>query len=249
MKFKIVILAAGKGKRMHSNIPKVLTPLAEKPLLQYLHESVIASGIDLSPVVVIGPERLRVCDGFGGSCTYVVQEEQLGTGHAVMMTQDGILDADAVVVLNGDEPFVSSDALKKLTLRHIERANTITLMTTTVPSFDGWHQAFRQWGRILRGQDGHIIGIKEFKDASEQEKMIHELNPSLFCFDAIWLWENIKNLQTKNAQGEYYLTDLIAMAVAQGQKLSSIDVLPEEVIGINTQEERQIAEELLKRRV
>src|SRR3989338_8747582 len=149
MKFKFVILAAGKGKRMHSDIPKVLTPLAGKPILQYLHESVMFSQIDPSPIVVIGPERLRVCDGFGGACTYVVQEQQLGTGHAVMVTKEAVGDAEAIVVLNGDEPFISPESLQALVTRHIERGNIITLMTTTVPSFDGWYQAFRQWGRII----------------------------------------------------------------------------------------------------
>ncbi len=248
MKFKLVILAAGKGKRMKSDTPKVLTPIGGKPILQHLHESVIASDVDLSPIVVIGPERHRVCESFGGICTYVVQEQQLGTGHAVMVSKEATGDADAVIVLNGDEPFVSAESLQKLTIRHDERANTITMMTTTVPSFDGWYQAYSHWGRIIRGENGHINGIREFKDASEEEKMIRELNPSLFCFDATWLWKNISLLETKNAQGEYYLTDLIGMAVAQGQKLSSIDVAPEEVIGINTQEEREIAENILSKR-
>ncbi len=248
MNYKFVILAAGKGKRMMSDIPKALTPLGGKPLLQYLYESVVQSGIDGDPLVVIGPERQRLCDSFGGRCQYVVQEEQLGTGHALMVTKDVVADVDALIVLNGDEPFVSSRSLQKLQQRHEERGNTITLMTTTVPSFDDWYHAFHQWGRIVRGSDGHIVGITEYKDASEEQRAIREVNPSLFCFQGEWLWNHIHLIEKKNAQEEYYLTDLIGLAVAQGKKLSSIDVSPEEVVGINTPQEREIAEHVLQNR-
>lgn len=244
MKFQLVILAAGKGTRMKSTIPKALTPINSKPILQYLYDSVLASGIVVKPIVVIGPERQRLCEAFGGTCVYVVQEQQLGTGHAVMVTKDAVGDVDALIVLYGDHPFISSESIKKLAARHEERGNVVTIMTTTVPSFDGWYNAFRQWGRILRGPNGHIIGIREYKDADDDQKLIRELNPSLFCFETKWLWENIGKLETKNVQGEYYLTDLIALAVGQGERLSSIDVSPEEVVGINTAEERDIAERI-----
>ena len=248
MKIKVVILAAGKGKRMNSSIPKALSLVGGKPILQYLYDSILESKVDGPPVVVIGPEKQRLCESFGGVCEYAVQELQLGTGHAVNVSKDVVGDSDAVIVLNGDEPFVSARALQKLAKRHEERGNTITMMTATVPSFDGWYEAFCQWGRILRGSNGHIVGIRECKDATENEKDIRELNPSLFCFDAEWLWKNIDELGNANAQREYYLTDLIQIAVLQGKKLSSIDVAPEEVVGINTQDELKIAEDLLERR-
>lgn len=233
---------------MNSDIPKALTPIAGKPILQYLYESVIASAVDGTPIVVIGPERKRLCDVFGGVCEYVIQEEQLGTGHAVMMTKEAIGDADAIIVLYGDHPFVSPASIQALAKKHEERGNIITLMTTTVPSFDGFYQAFERWGRVLRGSNGHVSNIREYKDATEEERKVREVNPALFCFDTKWLWKNISSLQNQNAQQEYYLTDLIGLAVAQGEKLSSIDVFPEEVIGINTQEERSIAEEMLMKR-
>lgn len=248
MTFRFVILAAGKGTRMNSDIPKALTQVGGKPILQYLYEAVVASGLDGDPIVVIGHERTRLCEVFNGTCEYVVQEQQLGTGHAVMMTQSAVGDADALIVLYGDHPFISADSIRSLAKRHEERGNTITLMTSIVPSFEDWYQAFFQWGRILRGQDGHIIGIREYKDASESERQIHEVNPSLLCFDTKWLWENIRLLNNQNAQGEFYLTDLIHMAVEQKKKLSSIDVKPEEVVGINTHEEREIAEEVLRKK-
>lgn len=248
MKFKFVILAAGKGKRMQSDIPKALIPVGGRPILQYLYESVVASGLDGDPIVVIGPERNKLCETFGGSCAYVVQEEQLGTGHAVMATKEAAHDADAVIILYGDHPFISTSTIQALARKHEERGNVITMMTTRLSDFEDWRRAFSHWSRIVRGENGHIVRDVQFKDATEEEKKITEVNPCLYCFDTNWLWANIDSLKKENAQQEYYLTDLIGMAVSQGQKLSSIDVLPEEVIGINTQEERVIAESLLAKR-
>lgn len=245
MKFKLVILAAGKGKRMNSDIPKALTPVGGKPILQYLHESAIASGIS-RPIVVIGHERNRLCEAFGGDCDYVVQEEQLGTGHAVMITKDAVGDADALMVLYGDHPFISAESMKKLATRHEQDKNILTLMTTRLPDFEGWRKAFTHWSRIIRDESGRMTRDVQYKDSTEEEKIITEVNPCIYCFDTKWLWEHIAGLKNENAQKEYYLTDLIGMAVAEGHTLSSIDVAPEEVIGINTQEEREIAEELLR---
>lgn len=248
MTFKFVILAAGKGKRMQSDVPKALTPVGGRPILQYLYESVVACGLDGDPIVVIGPERKKLCEEFGGKCEYVVQEQQLGTGHAVMVTKDQVGDVDALIILYGDHPFISAASIQALAKKHEERGNVITMMTTCLPDFENWRRAFLQWSRVIRGPNGHIVRDIQFKDATEEEKKITEVNPCLYCFDAKWLWENVDALKNENAQKEYYLTDLIEMAVSQGQKLSSIEVSPEEVIGINTQEEREIAESLLKQR-
>ena len=248
MKFKVIILAAGKGTRMHSEIPKALTPIAGKPILQYLYESVRSSTVDHKPVVVIGPERQKLCEVFDGICDYAVQEEQLGTGHAVMVAREAVGEADAVIVLYGDHPFVSARTLQRLSELHDRAGGVITIMTTTVPSFEGWHSAYWHWGRILRDVHGHIVGIREFKDAMESEQQIREVNPALYCFDTKWLWENIEQIKNTNAKGEYYLTDLVELAVAQGNEITSMSIAPEEAVGINTQEERDIAEEVLKRR-
>lgn len=248
MKFKFVILAAGKGKRMNSNVPKALTLVGGKPILQYLYESVVASQIDGEPIVVIGPERQKLCESFGETCVYVVQEEQLGTGHAVLVTKEAVGDAEALIVLYGDHPFISTSSIQALAQKHEQRGNVLTMMTTHLPDFGDWRKAFLHWSRVVRGENGHILKDVQFKDATEEERMITEVNPCLYCFETKWLWENLVRVKKENAQDEYYLTDLIAMAVFQSQKLSSIDVSPEEVIGINTQEEREIAEEILKKR-
>lgn len=244
-KVRVVILAAGKGTRMKSDLPKVLTPIGGKPILAHLLASVMASDLDPRPLIVVGYMAEDVRAAIGEGCDYVLQPKALGTGQAVATAMPAVGDADAVVVLYGDHPFISAKTMRRLVARHEERKNTLTLMTTTIPDFEGWHAAFERWGRILRGADGHITDIREFKDATDAEKEIHELNPALLCFDAAWLRENIGRLGNKNAQEEFYLTDLIAMAVEQGRKLSSVSVDPEEVVGINTPQERAIAETIL----
>lgn len=244
MKFRTVILAAGKGTRMGSDRPKVLLPIAQKPILQHLIESIRASGVDGVPVAVVGPGGGGICEAFGENCHYATQEEALGTGHAVMCARDEVGESDAVIVLYGDHPFVSPEALRRLTSIHEEKGRVITMMTTVVPSFDGWYSVFRHWGRILRDTHGHVMGIREYKDAMESEQQIREVNPALYCFDAKWLWENISQLKNLNAKGEYYLTDLVELAVAQGNEVASSEIRPEESIGVNTPDEFALAEEM-----
>jgi bifunctional UDP-N-acetylglucosamine pyrophosphorylase/glucosamine-1-phosphate N-acetyltransferase len=247
MNFRFIILAAGKGARMHSEIPKALTPVCGKPILQYVHEAVMRTGLDKNPIVVIGPERISLCESFNGTCTYVVQEEQLGTSHAVQVTQPFIdKQTDAVIVLYGDHPFVSTQTLQCLVALHEQKSVVITMMTTTVPSFEDWHHAFLYWGRILRDSNNDIVGIREFKDATEQERKIREVNPALYCFDTKWLWQQIGEIKNVNANQEFYLTDLVELAVAQGHKIYSLSIPSEEAVGINTPEELEIAEKICR---
>ncbi len=245
MIFRTVILAAGKGSRMGSERPKVLLEIAGKPILQHLIESIRASGIDDAPVVVVGKDGgSGVCETFGETCGYAVQEEPLGTGHAVMCARETVGESDAVIVLYGDHPFVSSDALRRLTKIHADRQTVLTMMTTVVPSYEGWYGLFLHWGRVLRDAHGHILGIREYKDAMESEQQIREVNPAMFCFDAAWLWKNISQIKNLNAKGEYYLTDLVELAVAQGHEIAGSEIRPEESIGVNTPEEFRVAEEI-----
>ena len=244
MKIRFVILAAGKGSRMGADVPKALVPVAGKPILQHLIESVNESEIDGVPIIVIGHERTKLCEAFGEVCEYVVQEEQLGTGHAVMVTKDAVGDADAIIVLYGDHPFVSAGKLKELAVLHEGSNDVMTMVTTKVPSFDDWHSIYSHWGRIIRDTHGHVVGIKEYKDAMDSERDILEINPALYCFDTKWLWENISQLKNINASEEFYLTDLVALAVAQGHEINSMSIDPEEAIGVNTKEERDVAERI-----
>jgi bifunctional N-acetylglucosamine-1-phosphate-uridyltransferase/glucosamine-1-phosphate-acetyltransferase GlmU-like protein len=120
------------------------------------------------------------------------------------------------------------------------------MMTAVVPSFDGWYGMFMHWGRVLRDAHGHIMGIREYKDAMESERQGREVNPAMFCFDARWLWENVSQLRNTNAKGEYYLTDLVELAVAQGHEIASSAIRPEESIGVNTPEEFALAEAMYR---
>lgn len=247
MKFRIVILAAGKGTRMKQDIPKALTSVGGKPILQHLLESIEQSGLDSNPVIVIGKDSPKMGEVLGKVCEHAIQESQLGTGHAVRCTQDHVEGADALIVLYGDHPFLSAFTLQQIASTHQNHAAHVTMATTTLPSTDGWYQSFEKWGRILRDENG-VVGIKEYKDASDTEKQIMERNPALFCFRTDWLWDRLSKLKNENAQGEYYLTDLIGMAFQEGLKIPTVSIPPEEAIGINTPEEKEIAEELLRKR-
>lgn len=247
MTFRFIILAAGKGTRMKQDLPKALTPVGGKPILQHLYESVKASGVDGVPVIVIGPDQPPLCDAWNGVCEYVVQREQLGTGHAVNACRDAVTDADAIIVLYGDHPFISSTTLQQLAQLHEKSSGVLSMMTTIVPSFDVW-PIYYHWGRIIRDKHRHIMAIREYKDAMESEQAITEVNPALYCFDTKWLWNNVGQVKNFNAKGEYYLTDLVELAVAQGHDIASLTIAPEEAVGINTQEERLIAEKLLAKR-
>lgn len=246
MTFRFIILAAGKGTRMQQNLPKALTPIGGKPILQHLYESVKTSGVDGVPVIVVGPERPELCQSWGGQCDYVVQQQQLGTAHAVNVCRDAVNDADALIVLYGDHPFVSPQTLRNLADLHQKNHSIVSIMTTTVPSFDTW-PIYLHWGRVIRDSKGSVKAIREYKDATESERMITEVNPALYCFDTAWLWENIQHIKNINANGEYYLTDLVERAVAQGHEIATMSIPPEEAVGVNTQEEREIAEILLSK--
>ena len=241
----IVILAAGDGKRMKSTLPKMMHELGQKPLVEHVVAHAEESSCCEKPLVIVSPKHTLVQEHLGKRADYVVQPEQLGTGHAASMAEAVLKDrASHVVFLNGDMPNVSAESIKRLISRHVERNNTITMMTVTVPHFQDEYQSFAGFGRIVRGSNGHIVRIVEKKDASDSELEITELNPSVWCFEASWLWKSLKNLKNENSQKEYYLTDLISMAIDEGMKISSISIEPKEAIGVNTAEDLEVAKRL-----
>jgi len=242
---KVIILAAGKGTRMDSELPKVLVPLSGKPMIEYLVSAIVASGVDSQPVVVVSPDNkdiisqaLHVYD-----LQYAVQAEQLGTGHAVACALPEIAKADGLVVLNGDHPFISPAALRAL---GDSSGSTITMLTTSVHDFADWRKNFWQWGRIVRA-DGEIRAIIEFKDADDAAKEIKEVNPAVYRFDAPWFRNNIEKVGNNNAQKEFYLTDMIKLAFESGAKIDSIAIEPREAMGINSKAELEVAEKINSR--
>lgn len=245
MSTRVIILAAGKGKRMGSAIPKPLLPIAGRPMIEHLFDSVVDSGIDKRPIVVVAPDALeQFREVLDDRCEYVVQAEQKGTGHAVLVAEDAAHDADNIIVLYGDHPFLSPDIIRTLAELQKENSAVIAMLTIKVPNFDGDYATFKNWGRIIRDENKDLVASHEAKDATPEELEITELNPCIYSFRGDWLWEHLPRLGSNNAAGEIYLTDLIAMAVEEGHAVVTAPAEPFEVVGVNTQEELKTAERL-----
>jgi bifunctional UDP-N-acetylglucosamine pyrophosphorylase/glucosamine-1-phosphate N-acetyltransferase len=246
---RIVILAAGKGTRMNSELPKVLVPLKGKPMIKYLMDEVKMSRVDPRPIIVVSPDNQDIIKTAlnGYEAEYVVQSEQLGTGHAVACARSAFDNDDrkvvSIIVLYGDHPFLKSESIKKFSAVESE---VLTVMPTLLPDFAGWHQNFYHWGRFVKGLDGKVQRIVEFKDASEEEKLITEVNPGFMRFNKEWLFKNIDNLANNNNSKEYYLTDMVKVAFSAGENVGTINIEPHEAMGINSLEELKIAESLLQ---
>ena len=243
-KVKIVILAGGKCKRMQSNLPKGLFPIKGKPMIKHLLESIEKSGIDPRPVVVVGYKKELVIDELGEKYNYAIQEEQLGTGHAVLSAKEKVgSEANHVLVLYGDNPFMTAETMKKIVEEHLKSETKITMATVELPDFQDWRAFFyTNFSRIVRDENSEIVRSVEFKDASEEEKRITEVNPCYFCFEAKWLWKSLEKIENNNSQKEYYLTDLIGVAIKEGEKINSIAIEPKEALAANSQEELELLE-------
>jgi bifunctional UDP-N-acetylglucosamine pyrophosphorylase / glucosamine-1-phosphate N-acetyltransferase len=243
---KVIILAGGKGKRMGSELPKPLFPINNRPMIQYLIDSVLESGVDKEPIIVVSPSNKEMIEDSleGYPVKIAVQEKQLGTGHAVFSAKDLIeSEVENVMVLYSDQPFVSTKSIKNLSENH---KGKVSLMTVIVEDFNAWRQSFYPWGRIVRS-GGSISEIIEFKDASDEVKKIKEVNPALFNFNKDWLFDNIDKIKNNNKQGEYYLTDLIAIAFQQNIPIGSSTIEAKEAIGVNTPEDLKIARSLVSK--
>jgi bifunctional UDP-N-acetylglucosamine pyrophosphorylase/glucosamine-1-phosphate N-acetyltransferase len=245
-KTAIIILAAGKGSRMGGDIPKPLIELDGKPFIVHLLDSVEESGVCDELAIVIGNQATLMKETLGPDYTYVLQAEQLGTGHAVKVCRDTLEGkVDSVIVLYADHPFVDSETINELAVINQKENTVMGMATITVPDFDDWRSAMYNYGRIKRDESGNVAAIVEKKDASDEELTIREVNPAFFCFDAAWLWENLETVRNQNAQGEYYLTDLVKIAFEQNRKIASMETHPRAAIGINTPAELKVAEELV----
>jgi bifunctional UDP-N-acetylglucosamine pyrophosphorylase/glucosamine-1-phosphate N-acetyltransferase len=225
-KLAAVVLAAGQGTRMKSSLPKVLHPIAGRPMIDYVLDAVAALVPD-KPVVVVGHGADLVRQRVGDAATFVLQEEQLGTGHAVLQAREVLQDrADHILVLNGDMPLLTAETVRSLAAAHTARSATITLLTCKLEDPMGF-------GRILRDEHGSVVGIVEEHEATAEQQSIDELNAGVYCFDAAWLWEHLPRLE-QSPKGEHYLTDVVQMAVDERREVQAIDVGdPEETLGIN----------------
>ncbi|OGI82631.1 hypothetical protein A3I95_01325 [Candidatus Nomurabacteria bacterium RIFCSPLOWO2_02_FULL_44_12] len=239
-KVKIVILAAGLGKRMQSENPKVLAEVRGKSMLERLSQAA-QEVTGSNATAIVGHQADLIKSRFGDSLTYVIQEKQLGTGHALLVAKDELKDAEHIVVLYGDQPLITSETIKNLIKKHLDSGAKITFATTLVPDFSDWRAYFIKLGRVLR-KDNKITCIREYNDAIEEERSIKEINIGCFVFNAKWLWGNLEKIENKNRQKEYYVTDLIPMAFRNGNLVEGIPINPREALGANSKEELEILE-------
>ncbi len=243
MQLAHVILAAGKGTRMKSRLPKVLHPILDKPMILYAVETALRVSPQ-PPVLVIGHGAEEVRAAVGEKARFVVQNEQLGTGHAVLQAQP-LLEgsADAILVTYGDMPLLRAETLRHLVQEHARTRATITMLTVVLDDPHGY-------GRILRDDAGNVTGIVEEADATPEQRAIRELNVGIYVFDAAWLWEHLPQVEPSPVKGEYYLTDLVGMAVAEGRTVHALPVEDrEEVLGVNTRVHLAEVTRALQRRI
>ncbi len=245
---EIIILAGGKGTRMESDNPKALTLLDGKPFLTHILETLAQATVAVNPIIVVGYKKEMVYEVIGPKYVYAVQNEQLGTGDAVKSAKVKISQESLpVVVLYADHPLISVHTIEQLIAKQRQTKSPIVMATTTVPSFSGWYHAFMKWGRFKRNSLGDITQIIEYKDATDIEKEINEVNPAYSVFDGTWLWKHLEILKNENAQKEYYLTDLVKYAFDEGYLIPSVSIPPEEAIGANSKEELTILENIFKK--
>ncbi len=228
-----IILAAGLGKRMNNpTLPKVLVPMCDKPLLGH----VLDTSTQLNPekqIIIVGHYKEKVIDYINESdysnCGFAVQEEQLGTGHAVAQAKESLKDftGDALI-LCGDVPLLTKDTLDKFVASHEENNSVVSVLSTYTDNPFGY-------GRIIRDKDKNFIKITEEKDASELEKQVTEINSGVFLVDKALLFHALDRVTPNNAQGEYYLTDIISILKGENHKVMAFPVAEfEELQGVNT---------------
>lgn len=241
--FAIVILAAGKGTRMYSPLAKVLHPVGGLPMIVRLVGETRPMKAACT-LVVVGYQAENVQEVLSDfPVSFALQEEQLGTGHALLCALPVIpASCSRVLVLYGDTPLLTRETLVGFMKKHLESASILTVLGTELDDPGGY-------GRILLSGKGFLQGIVEDRDASPAEKEIRLVNTGIYCFDRLFLEEELPFLTQDNDQGEFYLTDLVAKAVKKGKKVTcSIADMPEEVMGINSMEELAKAEKILNMR-
>lgn len=242
-KIASVVLAAGKGTRMKSDTPKVLFPVAGKPMLQHIVNILMGAGIeDIFAVVGYGAEKVKAT--VHGPITWVEQREQLGTGHALSQAGNMLRGYTGhVLVLAGDTPLLTVATLQELVAEHTTGKNAATVLSARVPQPTGY-------GRIVRGSNGSVIAIAEEKDADSSQKKINEINSGTYCFNWSKVEPLLDRLSANNAQGEYYLTDIFSLLVLNGEKTGAYSVSDyREIMGTNDRVQLAQAEKIMRLRI
>ena len=242
MKTKALILAAGQGTRMKSNGSKVLHKVFGKSLVEYPILAAKAVGVE-EVCLIVGHKAEDVKNALGEDVSYVLQKEQLGTGHAVMQAMDFIESADEVLILCGDTPLVTGETLQDMLDFHHHNNNAITVLSAMMDDPTGY-------GRIVRDTNGNLKKIVEQKDATEEEKAIKEINGGMYAFDAKLLKYALSKLTNNNVQNEYYLTDTIEILLKEGHKVNAIATREaDDIAGVNSRVQLAAVTEVMKKRI
>lgn len=234
--FSTIILAAGRGKRMNSELAKVLHPIMGLPMLAYTLRTARAVG-SRKIVVVVGHQAQRVRAAFpDADLFFVEQREQLGTGHAVLQARDAFSGYEgSILILCGDVPLIMPQTLLSLGKVHRDKGAAVTVATALVDDPAGY-------GRVVLGADGEVLKIVEERDATGEEKEIRLINTGIYCVESGFLFDAVAELRNDNEQGEYYLTDIVFLARHRGLAVASFLVEdPRQVMGINTPEQLEEA--------
>lgn len=240
---RAVILAAGKGTRMRSKLPKVLHKVGGKAMLQHVLDAADAAGA-AEKIVIVGHGAELVESMVGEQGKIVLQAEQLGTGHAVMQTKDALADfTGTAMILCGDTPLLDGEELKKFYEAHVQSGAAATVLTAFMDNPFGY-------GRIVRDADGNVQGIVEEKDADAQQKLIKEINTGIYCLECPLMFDVLATLTCDNAQGEYYLTDVLTKLNEAGKKVGGVVTEDSDmVMGINSRRQLAEAESVMRVRI
>ncbi len=242
MKLAAVILAAGQGTRIKSDLPKVMHPLGGRPMVTYAVDTARALA-DARPVLVVGRGAEAVRETVGEAAVFVEQAERLGTGHAVLQARDSLQgQSDLVLVSCADMPLLTVETLRRMVEQQRQNSGPITMLTFVADDPRGF-------GRVVRDEHGDVVEIVEAAVATPDQLAIRELNTAAYCFDAVWLWSHIDHIPLSLPKREYYLTDLIAVAVAEGRRVEAVTTTEAEGLGVNTRVHLAEAERLLRRRI
>ncbi len=235
-----VIMAAGQGKRINAqDIPKVLYPVCGRPMLRYVYDAIRPIADEV--IIITGFQGHKVEAEMGGDkVKFARQAEQKGTAHAVMQAEKFLKGKDGIILItNGDGPLFSTRTFRELASRITEDGYTLAIES----AIEDKHPAY---GRVLRDDKSKVIGIREAKDASPKELKIREKNPGIYAVKNDWLWKALKKINKSKVSGEYYITDLVEIAIREGQKVEAIPMQdPREIKGVNTIEELHEVEEIL----
>ncbi|MBP2033943.1 bifunctional UDP-N-acetylglucosamine pyrophosphorylase/glucosamine-1-phosphate N-acetyltransferase [Clostridium algifaecis] len=238
-----IILAAGEGKRMKSATPKVLHKVCGKEMVNIVIDVVKKAQIDdINLVVGTGLEKVKKATELQ-NIQYSIQEKQLGTGHAVICAKNFLKGKKGTVaIFTGDAPLIKDDTIKKLINFHNEGGYSAVILTSLVDNPYGY-------GRIIREENGNVSKIVEHKDCTEEELKVNEINSSMYCFDIESLVDSLDKIHNNNAQGEYYLTDVIEILKKSGKKIGALPIPFEETLGVNSREQLAEAARIMRKRV